>query len=502
MVKRRRLLWQILCLFFFSFLLSGIAKAAGTGEIKITGTVSGKKYSLYKVFDLTYSGSNVSYTIANEWKPFFTTGAGQSFIVTSNPSGNLNQINIDGDVKYINITNSNIQDFAKKAMAEIGKTGITRIDRETATGTELSFTGLDLGYYMVHPEGAAEQKTGQNSLVSLTSTVPKGEVVVKAEYPTITKSLDKASADYGEGVTFTLRAKVPDITGYDSYSYEVTDTLSKGLSFVNPAAGSGVEVTINGASKTVTKGSTGDIHYTTTQSGVETILKIYFDMSKFQADAGKNVVIQYKAKLNRDALIGNAGNPNKVELEYSNDPKDGTKKEKTPPQIVKVYTGKIRVVKHQKGNEAVKLSGAEFLLYKEEGGVKKYYKLNVAPDGSKTVTFEVNQSDGTKLTTNTVGEISFEGIKAGTYFLKELKAPDGYNLLLTDPTVSLTDTAVISMEAESKVANSNGVELPKTGGSGTVLFTVFGGVLMLFAVLSLLRGKVSEKKISKREDEK
>ena len=58
------------------------------------------------------------------------------------------------------------------------------------------------------------------------------------------------------------------------------------------------------------------------------------------------------------------------------------------------------------------------------------------------------------------------------------------------------------MEAESKVANSNGVELPKTGGRGTVLFTVFGGVLMLFAVLSLLKGKVSGKEISKREDEK
>ena len=60
MVKRRRLLWQILCLFFFSFLLSGIAKAAGTGEIKITGTASGKKNNLYKEFDLTFNGSNVS----------------------------------------------------------------------------------------------------------------------------------------------------------------------------------------------------------------------------------------------------------------------------------------------------------------------------------------------------------------------------------------------------------------------------------------------------------
>ena len=235
--------------------------------------------------------------------------------------------------------------------------------------------------------------------------------------------------------------------------------------------------------------------------GNETILKINFNMKQFQNLKEKEIVITYKAKLNKDAVIGNAGNPNKVQLEYSRDPKDSTKKDKTPPQTKKVYTGKIKVIKHKDGDEGTKLADAEFVLYKEEGGVKKYYKLNVTPappaaPTSKVISWEASEADATVLKTDAAGELVFEGLKAGTYQFKETKAPTGYNLLADPIAVTLNDTEgpTFKMEAESKVANKSGVELPKTGGSGTLIFGVLGAGLAAIALFSLGKDRWKSRK--------
>ena len=492
--KRTLGLW--LCMMLVMLGLAGSTVFAGptNGTIKVTGVTEGKTYSIYKILDLTYTGSGankqVSYTIAPEWVVFFTTGNGVPYLVASDPTGTLNQIMVGGVVKYLNITAANVAEFSRVATGEISKTTIPRKGTQVCpTGaTEITFTGLELGYYLVHPEGATSKKTGQESIVSLTSTTPDGEVQVKAEYPSITKEVNKRSVDYGEEVTYTLKSKVPDITGYDTYFYEITITVE-----------------IDGAAQTVSAGATGNIHYTTSTNpvagGNETILKINFDMKQFQNLKEKEIVITYKAKLNKDAVIGNAGNPNKVQLEYSRDPKDSTKKEKTPPQTKKVYTGKIKVIKHKNGDESTKLADAEFILYKEEGGVKKYYKLNVTPappaaPTSKVISWEASEADATVLKTDAAGELVFEGLKAGTYQLKETKAPTGYNLLADPIAVTLNDTEgpTLKMEAESKVANKSGVELPKTGGSGTLIFGVLGAGLAAIALFSLGKDRWKSRK--------
>jgi len=508
--KRTLGLW--LCMMLVMLGLAGSTVFAGptNGTIKVTGVTEGKTYSIYKILDLTYTGSGankqVSYTIAPEWVNFFTTGNGVPYLVASDPTGTLNQIMVGGVVKYLNITAANVAEFSKVATGEISKTTIPRKGTQVCpTGaTEITFTGLELGYYLVHPEGATSKKTGQESIVSLTSTTPDGEVQVKAEYPSITKEVNKRSVDYGEEVTYTLKSKVPDITGYDTYFYEITDTLSKGLTFVDSPAPS-ITVEIDGAAQTVSAGATGNIHYTTSTNpvagGNETILKINFDMKQFQTLKEQEIVITYKAKLNKDAVIGNAGNPNTVQLEYSRDPKDSTKKDKTPPQTKQVYTGKIKVIKHKDGDEGTKLADAEFVLYKEEGGVKKYYKLNVTPappaaPTSKVISWEASEADATVLKTDAAGELDFEGLKAGTYQLKETKAPTGYNLLADPIAVTLNDTEgpTLKMEAESKVANKSGVELPKTGGSGTLIFGVLGAGLAAIALFSLGKDRWKSRK--------
>lgn len=455
------------------------AFADGAGSITVKGTTEGKTYGIYKIFDLTYKDDNVSYTIADEWKDFFTKGNGKEFIVDQNNASNsLNPIVVDGKVKYINITEANVAKFAKTAMAEMADK--TRQDVQTATGETLTFTGLALGYYLVHPEGASEAATGQSSIVSLTSTMPKGEVEVKGIYPTIKKEAKTKSADYGEKVSFTITGKVPDPTGYKKYEYVLKDSLPKGLTIDKDS----IKVTINGTEQTE--------HITKAVNGQD--LSVTFNILELvknnSVKVGQEIKLTYDTTVNKDFNLGNQGEENKAHVEFSNDPKDESKKDKTPDEKVKVYSGKIKVLKYAKGNKEKKLEGAQFVLKNSEG---KFYKLDTAND-EKKVTW-VDEGQATVLTSDNKGELEFTGIKAGTYKLKETKAPDGYNLLTEEVAVVLKDgsseaDAEVKMEATSDVENSSGAELPKVGGAGTKLFALVGGLVILYAGFSLIRGKI------------
>lgn len=453
--------------------------AAENGSITVNGTTEGKTYGIYKIFDLTYKDDNVSYTIADEWKDFFTKGNGKEFIVDQNNASNsLNTIVVDGNVKYINITEDNVAEFAKKAMGEMHNK--TRVGVQKATGTSLKFTGLELGYYLLHPEGASEASAGQSSIVSLTSTKPDGEVKVKGIYPTIKKEADKKSADYGEKVSFTITGKVPDPTGYKKYEYVLKDSLPKGLSI----DANSIKVTIGGTEKiaNITKVVNGQ--------DLSVTFNILELVKKSSAIVGQEIKLTYDTTVNKDFVLGNQGQENKAHLEFSNDPKDESKKDKTPDEKVKVYSGKIKVLKYAKGDKEKKLEGAQFALKNSEG---KYYKLEETND-KKKVTWVDQEKDATVLTSDKNGELEFTGIKAGTYKLKETKAPDGYNLLTEEKEVVLKDGTngadTVTMEATSDVENSSGTELPKLGGTGTKLFALIGGAVIIYAVLSLVRGKI------------
>ena len=360
--------------------------------------------------------------------------------------------------------------------------GKTVAKTATANGDTATFSDLDLGYYMVYPKGAVAAKDGQSSIVSITSTKPNGEVMVKGTYPTIKKTVDKNSADFGEEVTFTLTSKVPNTTGYSEYTFEMTDTLSKGLTFVDGS----VKVSFGGeGEQAVTKDSTKNVYYTAEGAN----LKIAFNMLNLQDKVGQEIKVTYKAKVNDKAVIAGEGNPNKVELTYSNDPKDSKKTEKTPEEKVVVYTGKIKVIKHDKGNKNQKLEGAKFVLKNKDG---KFYKLT-----NGVVSWEDAKENAMVCTSDENGELAFTGIKAGTYSLVETEAPKGYNLKIDPTEVTLTDKGdAIVMEKTAEVANSSGVELPKAGGNGTKVLAAVGAAVILYAGYSLLRGKQRAKERS------
>lgn len=456
------------------------AFAAGNGSITVNGTTKDKTYGIYKIFDLTYKDKNVSYTIADEWKDFFTTGDGSAYIVNqNNESNSLNPIVVDGKVKYINITDDNIAEFAKKAMGAIADK--TRQAVQKADDTTLTFTGLELGYYLVHPEGASEAATGQSSIVSLTSTMPTGEVIVKGIYPTIKKEAKSKSADYGEKVSFTITGKVPDPTGYKKYEYVLKDSLPKGLTIDADS----IKASIGGVDKTANITNTVDGQNLTVTFNILDLIK------NNSVKVGQDIKLTYDTTVNKDFVLGNQGEENKAHVEFSNDPKDGETKDKTPEEKVKIYSGKIKVTKCAKNDKNKKLEGAKFALKNSDG---KFYKLDDS-NNQKKVTWVDQEKDATVLTSDNNGELEFTGIKAGTYKLKETKAPDGYNLLTEEVEVVLKDGSneadtEVNMEATSEIENSSGTQLPKVGGAGTKLFALIGGLVILYAGFSLIRGKI------------
>lgn len=427
--------------------------ADATGSIKVSNAHAEKTYTAYKVFDVTYDGDgNYSYTIDSS-SPWFDA---------ANANYELEQVN--GTTTY------NVKDV--KTSAAAAAKAFNDVAAKPADGVVLTngeATGLPLGYYFV--------TTGVGTVCSLTTTNPRAEVVDKNEQPPFEKTVDDKDVNIGQTVNYTITGKVPVTTGYTTYTYKVTDTLTAGL-------------TLNHDVK-VMFGDTeiSDVAVTYGANGFE----LTYDMVKYQAHAGKDITITYSAVVNENAVIGDAGNPNAAKLEYSNDPTDTTQ---TGTEISKetVYSCSVNVLKHKAGDDTAMLAGAKFKLYKMNGAEKVYYKWNAT---DKKVEW-VAAADADELTTDGDGKAQFNGIEAGAYFLTETAAPDGFNKLTSDEPVTITrthvDGNVVITGQEAKVANSAGTELPSTGDMGTKALYAIGGVMAAGAAIAL----VARKRASRR----
>jgi len=324
---------------------------------------------------------------------------------------------------------------------------------------------------------------------------------------------NETDVNIGNTVYFKLESKVPDMTGYETYQFIVHDYMSKGLTFDDSGATAydKVKVTIGGV--TVNGTNLGGLTYTVTTNTSDagltgeyedgTYIKIEFDRTKFvNLDKDDPIVITYSAELNEEAIIGNPGNPNKVKLQYSNNPnKTGTgTTAETPEHEVRVHTFKLEIFKFT--GSQVALPGAQFEL---RVGSKTGAKVSVVPDGSgvagryRLVTSEDVAADallapGSKKITTTLvsgadGKIIIKGLDAGTYFLEETLPPPGYNGLVggwvtniviarnsdkTTPGGGYSMTIEGEPENTVNVENNTGGLLPGTGGIGTYIFYGIG----------------------------
>ena len=471
--------------------LAGTAAAAGEGSITIDNAVKGKTYNIYRIFDLDSHSEDyqaLNYKVSAKWAAFFAKGA-----------EGLNYVDID-ELGYVTWKeNASAADFAAKAIAFAKAQNITNDGQKTADSSTVAFTGLDLGYYLVQSDLGA--------LCSLDTTMPDVTIKEKNSEPTVEKKVKEDStgafgqtndADIGQTVDFETTITVVD---GQPKGYVLHDTMSAGLTFNKTT----VEVKIG--ERILTAGT----DYTLVTEGLndDCAFEVRFidDKDENGNATGSHalkpndvVTVTYSATVNENAVIGGEGNPNTTKLNYT---EGSTTTKETPESKTYTYVWKFDVLKYtMKDSTETPLAGAKFVLYKTVDGKNYYVKVT---DGKVTGWTETKAEGTVFETPDDDGSFTISGLDADTYYLEEVEAPAGYNKLAAPVKVTITasinaatnvGTATVTYGENStgtvKIENKTGVELPSTGGVGTTIFYVIGGLLMAVAVVLL----VTKKKMS------
>lgn len=501
------------------------ANAADNATLTVSTTdakFAGKTVNAYKMFSATVSGDGkaVSYTLTDEWKPFFknSTASGLTGATNENVNDKANDYvsKLQGEDLVAFATKASNWAQTKANNITVGATATVSAGASNSKYTA-TFTGLDYGYYVVAVPGAtlANASSQYATLVSVHSTSVTAEI--KGNLPTVDKKVqvngtgkDATDAKIGDTLTFTLTSTIPDMSAYSTYTFNFKDTLSKGLTF-----GQVTSVKVEGANSPLTVNT--DYTVTTpTASNNNTLTVAMKDFkTKQQVNAGKKITVTYTATLNKDAVVGGAGNVNSATIQYSNNPSTNGTGESEPSKV-RVFTYGFTVDKYTGKNyddTATRLAGAEFTLAHKGGTAISFVK--VADSATQNAVYRVAKADETGTTTITTpenGKVDFQGLKNGEYTLTETEAPAGYNKLAsaigvkvdgrndgtdnTDATVTITynnDNGSVYGEHASNgvipVRNKSGVTLPGTGGMGTIAFTVIGVLVIALGVAWTLKRK-------------
>lgn len=437
------------------------------GSITIDNAVSGETYTIYRMFKLdSYDAASktYSYTVESAWENFFKTGAGKDYITLTNGHPTWTE-------------GADAAAFAKAALAWAKTNNIGHTDQTSATSTNVTFSNLKLGYYLVD--------SSLGALCSLNTTNPNAKIEEKNGQPTIEKKVknhnndwvDENTAKIGDTVEYKVEIKVAD----GAQKYTVTDTMSKGLTFNSVS----LKVAANG-----TTAAASDYTLTPTENGFTLVLPESYVSTLTK---GTTIIVTYNATLNKDAVIDGDGNTNEVKLSYGN-------QQNTVPSKVTTKSYQFDLVKVD-GTTNKLLDGAEFKLYTAKDGgepikfvaVEGGYRVANGDETGAVDTIKVN------------GKVHISGLDKVNYWLDETHAPAGYNKLTERQEVKLSEgsqNATLETGATTwaegnggvVVKNNAGTVLPSTGGMGTTLFYVIGGGLMVAAVVLLVTKKRMEHK--------
>lgn len=447
-----------------------------TGTVTVQNVVSGKTYKIYRILDIDTHDStynSVVYKVNNKWKDFIESTGNTYFTRIDSTTGVV--------VVKEGLTSENIAALAAAAKTWLGSHTIAADGEQTAgaTDTSIQFTGKKLGYYLLSSSNWGTENA--DAIFSLSSSNPNVTVKEKNGKPTIDKKIvensntvENNTAGIGDYVQFKITVNVID--GQPN-NYVIHDKMSAGLTFVNTTDH---PVVVKVGSRTLN---------TTEYSFNDSIL----DGCAFELKINDNILhpndvvtVTYYGQINSSAVI-NGDNTNEAKLTY------GTNGDSTWEKTTTKVFG-FKVFKHAGTDKENLLPGAEFRLYKTVGEETYYAKFDA--NGLLTGWATEATASGVTMTSNNTSALVLNGLDAGTYYLEETKAPDGYNKLITPVTVTISKEGVVS-PAENGivyVSNNAGATLPSTGGMGTTLFYVIGGGLMVAAVVLLVTKKRMENK--------
>lgn len=444
-----------------------VTNTGTNGSITIDNAVSGETYTIYRMFTLdSYDAASktYSYTVESAWENFFKTGVGKDYITLTNGHPTWTE-------------GADAAAFAKAALAWAKTNNIGHTDQTSATSTNVTFSNLKLGYYLVD--------SSLGALCSLNTTNPNAKIEEKNGQPTIDKKVKNGDtwdttndAKIGDTVEFKVEVKVEA----GAQNYVVTDTMDNGLSFISNSVKINGEALNDNTASLALKQKDGDPTFTLT-----------FDDNYVAGKVGETIVVTYAATLNKDAVV--AGNKNSATLHYGN--KQTVNKETT------TYTHEFDLVKVD-GTTNKLLDGAEFKLYETKTSDTALRFVKNA-DGSYRVALNTENGENVTDTIVVNGKVHISGLDKVNYWLDETHAPAGYNKLTERQEVKLSEgsqNATLETGATTwaegnggvVVKNNAGTVLPSTGGMGTTLFYVIGGGLMVAAVVLLVTKKRMEHK--------
>ena len=563
-----------------SMSMTAFAAEAPKGTLTVNNTVAGKTLDLYQIFTATKNGDNVAYTLNSAYEGFFQSKISGASTLTGEA---LSEKAYEYVKTQVGTDGKNGTGFAKEILGwileNVTTVAATHTTANTTAGTTV-INNLDYGYYIVYPLGATDTSTapGNETVKSVASLVSvtgdDATVNMKSNYPTVDKKIipaqsgsgitvgaivdgswegnhqlelddendpedtiaphgaadEKKAGDFGIGdtITYQLTSKVPDMTGYNSYTFKFSDTLSKGLDLKEV-------LSVKVGNTTLKAGKTGTNTYALTYDETSRNLTVTLNdfYNSYKNHTGETITVVYTATLNKDAVIGMNPNTNKAVVEYSNNPTTGGTGT-SEPSIVDVHTFDFTIYKYylkDQNNKEDKtaLANAEFELYKANttgDAADTNAKINIVDEGKgvyRQATADEAKVTGftsAKIVSDADGKVLVKGLVAGTYYLRETKAPEGYNKLLSDIKVEIkanydettgkltsysvdytyngTKTpgnAITSKDnsPEVPVENKTGAQLPSTGSKGALMVTLAGIVLFGALTASKAFGKKKAK---------
>ena len=440
------------------------------GSITITGALQGQTYTIYEMLKLeSFSGNNYSYTIATGWDDFFKEGAEGAAYMKKDENGYMSFIaGKDGDADR--------REFAQKALvyAREGH-GINTQKKSPLEGKDtVEFTGLNLGYYLVG------STTG--SLCGLDTTHKTVEIAEKNSVPTVTKKIiedtrlvETNTVNYGDIVNFQIDISI----GKGAKNYLLHDKMDQGLTSNTSTLPNISPINFHDQSNNNPRYNTDFTVNTTPDDGCT--FHVEFKESYLNT-LTESVVLtgNYAATVNENAKINEAIN-NTTWLSYGDN-------QKTIESKTKTYIYGIKVFKYTKnGTSQEGLKDAQFKLFTDESCANE---VNLKKDNDGVTYLVTNTKTGDNIMTSPqLGKFEIKGLKAGTYYLKEIEAPKGYNKLANPIKITISQNdaknQVVTVGDDTNpvdevgVENKSGTVLPSTGGAGTTMIYLIGGALVL-----------------------